>query len=358
MTQPNNNLADLIAQADSSNIPAPQAPPAPPGTVYVGPELTGPAETPITYQPSGDKSQEGVLSSQYYDYQQKLSEHIRNNPQLVLDDSRGIATWRSYTGGDPEDPSSYIMDDAAKMANDYQSLFDNTIRDLERFENLWDGGSGGSGGGSAANSFMDIADIKAAEGDRAYKDYVQRVSDWAALNDADFERESNISDAFMNYQDSNIQRNQAVQEGLLTQWAPRIGFRPPPREEGFNNYASAIQSTIPGQAPGYVPYNGPEYIPRGFAGGTMGIPPTQPGMPPVDIATQGGAGACPNCGAPITPEAMQTGICTNCGSPLQPQQSPGQEMLEPDLQGKIAMGQAGMTPQQRLERYFSNAGNA
>ena len=356
MTQPNNNLAELIAQADSSNIPAPPVE-YPPNATFVGANLNNPVETPAAYNPEGDKSQKDVLENQYIDYQVKLRDHVRANPNLVLDDSTGVAIWRSYNGENPEDPASYVIDEAARVANDYQRLYDNTASELERFEKLWDGGSGGKGGGSAANAFMDIADIQAAEGDRAYKDYVQRVSDWAALNDADFERESNISDAFMNYQDSNIQRNEAIQQGLLTQWAPRIGFRPPPREEGFNNYASAIQSTIPGRAPSYVPYNGPEYVPRGFAGGTMGMPPTQPQMPPVDVATQGGGQACPNCGAPITPEAMQTGVCANCGSPLQPQQPPGQEMLEPDLQGKIAMGPAGMTPQQRLERYFSNAGN-
>ena len=216
-----------------------------------------PPRKPPTYSESNPVTGEGTLDAfdaQYNKIQLELNKYIRESGKyLQHNESNGL--WYE------EDEYGYKTVDST--ASDMQSVLDNIYMQAQSLQSSLKGSGSGSAG-----AFMDSAAMQADEGDRAYKDYVSRVSDWAALNEADFSREREIANAFRDSQQFTIERNQAIQEGLLTPWAAKMGFRPPPREEGFNEFGSAIRSTIPSEAPGYVPYAGPNFVPRGYAGGT------------------------------------------------------------------------------------------
>ena len=291
---------------------------------------------PPTYSESNPVTGEGTLDAfdaQYNKIQLELNKYIRESGKfLEYNEQNGL--W--YT----EDEINGIEVD--QTASEMQSVLNDIYRQAESLQSSLKGS-----GGASAGAFMDSAAMQADEGDRAYKDYVSRVSDWAALNEADFSREREIANAFQQSQDFTIKQRQAQEAGLLGPWQGTMGFRPPPREEGFNEFGAAIRSTIPSEAPGYVPYTAPNFVPRGYAGGTgglaMAMQPRVPGQP---------VGLVKNFTPPPATQMMppQGSAPVAAGPPMNP------PPMEPDLQGHIPMGPAGMTAPQVLERW-TNARN-
>lgn len=316
------DISEALAAIDPAAQQAPSPLPPPP---------PGPAPIASANRTSGYTDQIGSLLDQYNTARRELDRATSNPDEILFED--GGMWWRADSVEYTDQGIIPINPRPAKDINLLQSRVNDakfSIDELEGYKDagLLQTGGGGSGGGSAG-AFLDTADIAASEGDRAYNDYISRVGDIVSLNQANFDRERAISDAFKGQQDYALNRASGISEGLLTPWAPRMGFRPPAFDPTFQNFANDIGATVPERAPAYVPYNGPSYVPRGFAGGTLSAA-FQPPQQPMQVPPQ-----------PMMAQPQQAS--------MQPPMNP--PPMEPDLQGKIAMGPAGMTAQQRLQRY-------
>lgn len=128
-----------------------------------------------------------------------------------------------------------------------------------------------STGAASAGAYVNTEGDKAAEAERAYNDYIGRISDMSSMEAAKFSQGEAISGAFKSAQEGQIARKQAIKAGDLGGWAGYQGYRPPADRIDYNPYIDSVKGTIPQQAPQFSPINVPE---SGWRGGTAA--PTGP----------------------------------------------------------------------------------
>lgn len=143
---------------------------------------------------------------------------------------------------------------------------------FDRLSSLFESGLYSMGKTSAA-TYYDAEPDKAAEAEREYNDYLQRVSDIFNIESAEGKRATEIEQAASAASDQHIKAKEAAKLGIAI---PDATFRFPGQEEG-KSFRTGIRETLKGRtAPAFHPltfesgWRGGGYTPPNF--GPAGLP--------------------------------------------------------------------------------------